>query len=241
MESKKRISEVFFYLAYIIWVSFNIINQTYYTEIVDFSDVFNYMRIIIYLLLFMKFILDDIYSIKTILAGIILLIIFKVALNTGLVNILDTFLFIYSARNLEFKKIIKVTLILNIILMSCIVGSSMVGIIKNDIWYREDYSIRYGLGYKYTTFIANYFFHMVLMYIYINGKKALSSIGVIVIYIINYIIYYFTDTKAIFYLITLILVIELILKISNNNSDKTIYKNIYSENPLRSNIFWFKR
>ena len=32
MESKKRISEVFFYLAYIIWVSFNIINQTYYTE-----------------------------------------------------------------------------------------------------------------------------------------------------------------------------------------------------------------
>lgn len=217
MESKKRISEVFFYLAYIIWVSFNIINQTYYTEIVDFSDVFNYMRIIIYLLLFMKFILDDIYSIKTILAGIILLLIFKVALNTGLVNILDTFLFIYSARNLEFKKIIKVTLILNIILMSCIVGSSMVGIIKNDIWYREDYSIRYGLGYKYTTFIANYFFHMVLMYIYINGKKALSSIGVIVIYIINYIIYYFTDTRAIFYLTTLILVIELILKIKKTD------------------------
>lgn len=227
LKNKLSISTFIFNLAYIPWIMIYVINQTYYTDILPMEIISSIFRILIYCLLYIKFLFDESVSIKTILAFFIIIIVFIITLNSRMINIMDTFLFIYSARNLDLRKIIKVTLNLHITLMLSILLSAFIGIIKNDIWYRPDYSIRYGLGYKYTTFTANYFFHMVLMYIYLKGEKKINIIECIAIAAINYCIYYLTDTRAVYYLIVATIILTYIVgKIKNINTEKSSIKNL---------------
>ena len=205
--NKLKFSSNLFYMAFIIWVITYVFNQTSYWEMITNRKIILIVRGIVYLLLYFKFLLDESYSIKTLLALFFMGIIFFITINSRQLNIWDTFLFIYSARNLDLKKIIKITLILQVILMIFIIMSSMIGVIPNYVWYREDYSPRYGLGYNYTSFCANYFFHIVLMYTYLKEDKTLRLIECICIFIINFIIYYLTDTKAVFYLVNIIILI----------------------------------
>lgn len=202
MKTKLTVSELLFYLAYIIWIVAAILQQTRYVDMLNIIVAMRAIRIVVYSLLISKIIYNNSYSIKSIfMFGTIGFILIIVTFYSDKLMLLDTFLFIYCARNLSIRQIIKVTLFIQVILMLFIILSSCSGIIQNDLWYREDGKIRYGLGYNYCTFAANYYFHMVLMYIYLKEEKKLKLKEVIVILCINYIIYIFTDTRAVFYLI----------------------------------------
>lgn len=232
MKEKFKDPSKLFITAYLIWTSVYIFKQTYYIDILPMNIISKVARIIVYILLIRKFILEepkwikpiatikDLYrhSRKDLLIKLMLIVtICLVIFNTRNINIFDLALFIYSARNIDMKKVMKTALILNIVMMLFIVISSMTGIIKNQVWYRPDSSVRYGVGYTFTTFISNYFFHMVLIGIYLKDFKKLDKkveiIGYIVILLINYCIYKITDTKAVFYLMNLLVVIYLLNKV----------------------------
>lgn len=225
--NKVKDSELLFYLAYVIWTVNFVINQTYYSDILPVSEIYNILRVVIYLLLYTKFIIDNPYNKKILSFIIIMGLVFITTINSKLVSIMEIFLFIYSARNIDIKRIIKISLILHISLMIIIVVSSFIGIIENNVWYREDNSIRYGIGYRYTTFLANYFFHIVLMYVFLKELKNVTLVECISIIIINKVIYYYTDTKAVFYLVNLAIIMLYIYSKNNVILEKTfIQKNI---------------
>ena len=219
--NKVKDSELLFYLAYVIWTVNFVINQTYYSDILPVSEIYNILRVVIYLLLYTKFIIDNPYNKKILSFIIIMGLVFITTINSKLVSIMEIFLFIYSARNIDIKRIIKISLILHISLMIIIVVSSFIGIIENNVWYREDNSIRYGIGYRYTTFLANYFFHIVLMYVFLKELKNVTLVECISIIIINKVIYYYTDTKAVFYLVNLAIIMLYIYSKYNVILEKT--------------------
>lgn len=243
MKNKFKNPSELFIFAYLIWTSIYMLKQTYYVEILPMSVISKVGRIIVYLLLIRKLLLEEpqwktpLIATKDLLKHShrnlwvkvsLIATIFLVTFNTRNINVFDLALFIFSARNIDMKKVMKTALILNIVMMLFIVISSMTGIIKNQVWYRPDLSVRYGLGYTFTTFIANYFFHMVLIVIYLKDFKELDKkveiIGCLFILLVNYYIYKMTDTKAIFYLINLLFVVYAVNKIINKDLKQSFIK-----------------
>lgn len=217
MNKKISISEILFYIPYIIWLILCILQQTYYRNELNLNLFFNIVNIILYIFLFFKILIEDKYSFKSLIAFLVMCLLFFVKINSKVPFLIDTFLLIYSARNINVREIIKVTFFIEIFMIIFIILSSYLGIIKNDIWYRDNLSIRYGLGYVYTTFLANYYFHIVLMYLYLkNNYKFKITEGIIIIFL-NYIIYKYTDTKAVYYLINLIVVFALVLNLKKKS------------------------
>lgn len=232
MNKKLSISEVLFYIAYTLWLSKNMISYTYFKEFNIFRDIFKIVFIMVYILLLFKILIDDKYSIRTILWGAIFFIILLVGVKTDTRLIIEIIIFIYAARNIELKRIFKLTLLIQTIIMIITIISSYAGIIINDIWYRNDYSIRYGMGFTYCTFASNFFFHMVLTYLFIKNNKKMKIGEIIIILFINYVLYKLTDTKAVYYLISLLVLVVVlyqnnILIFKNNIFNKIIFKYSY--------------
>lgn len=229
MKVKITKSTLLFYISYIIWISMYILKATYFNENEILQVVFRLAGIPMYSLLIFKLILDNKYSLKTIIASVIFFILLIVSRNSHSRVLLETMLFIYSARNIDFKDIIKVTLFVQVTLMTITVISSLTGIIKNEVWYREDGTGRYALGYTYCTHIANFFYHIVLIYVYLKDKKKFSIFSVLTILVLNKLIYNITDTKAVYYLIIILIIISYLsnyckINIKDNIFNKIVFK-----------------
>lgn len=222
MKVKTTRSTVLFYIAYIIWISINILKSTYFREMYTMQILFKILNISIYGILILKLILDNRYSIRTILFGIISILVLIVYRNSNARILLETILFIYSSRNVPFRDIVKVTINIQVIFMIIIVLSSLSGIIKNDKWYRSNGDVRYGLGYTYCTFIANFYYHIILMYVFLKENKKFKFCSVLLILMLNKIIYILTDTKAVYYLVLLLVIYIYILNYHKINIKKNL-------------------
>lgn len=74
---------------------------------------------------------------------------------------------------------------------------SIVGIFHMDIAINEGRVPRYYFGFTFTTYVANYFFHLLFVYFYLRQKIEFKD--TVIIMILNYLIYKYTDTRAVFY------------------------------------------
>lgn len=72
--------------------------------------------------------------------------------------------------------------------------------------------VRLFLGFSYTTYAANYLFHIVIAYFFIK-KRHINLIETIVIISINTIVFILTDTQAVFYLLLIFVAILWILRL----------------------------
>lgn len=218
MQKKISISNTLFYIPYIMWITVNILKFTFYRDIYFVQQVFKIIEVSIYVLLIFKILYDNKYSFKTIKWGMLFLIVFIVGRLSNSRSLIEIMIFIYTSKDIEFKKILKITLLVQIILSIFIIGGSLTGIIKNDIWLRSDGSFRYGLGYTYCTFSANFYYHIILMYLYIKDEKGINLIESCVILVINQILYILTDTKAVYYLIWILVVVIFFNKITKKRN-----------------------
>lgn len=207
MDRRISISKILFYTPYSIWLILSILQQTFYRDIIPVGSLFNFIRIILYIFLFMKILYENKYSLKSILAFLVFCLLFIVTLHSNGSLLIDTFLLIYSAKNLDIREVIKVTFFIEVFMIIFIVLSCWFGIIKNDVWYRNKIMPRYGLGYKYSTFLANYYFHVILMYLYIKNSRIFKLKEGFIILLLNYIIYRYTDTRAVYYLIIITVIL----------------------------------
>lgn len=229
MKIKINISNILFYIAYCTWIVIFIMQQTYYKELIEYDMLMRMARGIAYISLVIKLLYDNVYSIKSIFAVFILLVLNIVLIKTNISFIVDTFLFIYSSRNIKLDNIIKITLYINICLMIFTVLSCFIGVIPDKLWYRSSGAVRHGLGYRYTSFSSNFYFHIALMYIYLKRNRKLRFIEVICILIFNYILYKYTNTKAVFVLTNVMIISFFVFQykktnLKNNWINKILFK-----------------
>ena len=197
---------ILFYISYVIWLSMNILVDSAYESFAHFSSVFEMTNLICLALVGIHLLQKKltVSKLPVIFAcGICVLI---SAVNTGLFRIVFTILFIIAAGNQKWKDLIKLSFFVECVLMIFILLSWVIGILPNETILRLDGSPRYYLGYNYTTLSANYFFHMVLMYIFIKKGK-MKAITYAVITLLNLFFFFTTDTKTIFAMVFLILAV----------------------------------
>ncbi len=142
------------------------------------------------------------------------------------VTIFFNFLFIFGARDIENKKLIKFVLILQALITSVIVLGSFCGVVPNWEYLIGD-RYRQSLGFFYPNRISSIYFFMVLAYCYLRGTR-ITLFELAVLVAINLFIYHFTNTRMAFAFILVTLFVYFVLKfhkkpLKNTRVSRIIY------------------
>lgn len=152
--------------------------------------------------------------------------------------VLMVIIFLYLARNVSLDLIVKITMVLQIVSLILTIGSTLTGIIPNDLlaqYYNGEIRFRHTLGYTYTTYAPNYFFTIVIEAIYLSKKKKYFDWLLLILSgLLNIMIYKYTDTRMVFYMVWLALMGYCILYLTNDsqNHKKLINKVAISMYPV---------
>ena len=141
-------------------------------------------------------------------------------------------LVLLSAYKMDYKKIIKATMILQIILTSILVLLSILGITQNYIVPRGNV-FRYSFGFLYTTNLAQMIAFSSILYLYINGSN-IKYRELFIIQIMNVFTYFITDSRTEFIMLEFIVLIMFIWKFIQNTNKGNIVKKLQK---LYSSIF----
>lgn len=225
-----NISRLIFYISFIFIVFAKFIQQTVYMEKLDFLNITTRIIIIFACIFLMfKYIIDK-HSTESIIYSTLILIVAGLIsyITSGWYVIMVLAILLINMKNINIRKLIIIWIIEISILMLFIAISYKLGVIGETIisWDRDTGIDRYTLGYNYTTFSSNYFFHLTIFYLYIKGKL-IKYLELGVLALLNIYLYNFTNTKsAVIYSVLAIILVIIIKKF--NFSKGVSYINKFS-------------
>lgn len=114
------------------------------------------------------------------------------------------FLYAYSARNISFEKLLRVTLYISIAVVSVAVFSGYIGLIDNVVIAKGD-RVREYLGFRYALFLPGILLNMTAIWVYLRRKNA-PVWEAIAWLAVNWIVYVKTDSRISFALAALLIV-----------------------------------
>lgn len=193
----------------------NIVTMTYALYLGSFLVV---LKILLY---------DDIFNWKYLACLILTIFFFSIGKQAKDFDLFYYFIFIIGANNIDFKRILKVFLVVNIVGIVITLGLVNLGLIKNVVITRTDSpAVRYSLGAIYPTDFAARIFFMLVAYFCLKDYKLTipQSISVFAIIILTYLI---TDTRLDFLLMLLafvsVLLSDKVLKLLQKIAAKYVY------------------
>lgn len=191
--------ERLFLIAYIFWLLNAGIGLTLWNKFELIYTVGNYLKNISYVLLIILFLIKHNYTKRDIL-GVFSIIICCILSDLQIYYkyIISAIIWIYFSANIEFRKILKCTFIIQIWLLTVTVVAAYTGILENEIWSNELGRNRYGLGYLYCAYPAHILLFMTLIWFYL--KKKFCVLETVCILGVNTFIYYVTDSRADYYI-----------------------------------------
>ena len=206
------INEILFFFAYGLYIFIGIMNLSFFQ--IYINNITKYINILCMLILLYSELLNKKISIK----GIFLLIFISLLLLPVMIHnnatLFVMILFIYCARNVDFRRIAKFSLFESILLLFLVILSSKIGIITNYI-STDGGRIREYLGFRYALFPPMILFNITALELYLYKDK-FSPFKYIILFILNYYVYIKTDSRLSFYLsILLILFIAILTKFPN--------------------------
>ena len=218
-----------FLFAYGIYLVAVILYSSVYAEMDYMKLFFPMVRIIAYGLVCAKIMLDFLekgYSKKELAVIVAVGILFLIsAYVTKDKNLLIYWVFIVAAHDMDFQDIIKWSLWVHIGALMFVIGSCYVGILENRIFgLMYGIRIRDSLGFQYTTTGSNFFFYIILMWVYWRKSK-ITWPEVAVLIAGNLYLFSKTDTKNAFALGMLAIIGTVVLKYIPYLRE---YKKIYS-------------
>lgn len=112
--------------------------------------------------------------------------------------------------DIDLISLVKSTMWIQVFSCALTVGSSMIGIIANEVsnsyaggFYRE----RFSLGYTYTTFFPNYLLSIMIEFYYLKYRKKWKFIDYCLFSLLNIFSYEYTKTRVSFVMIWLIMIL----------------------------------
>lgn len=207
-----NISRLIFYISFIFIVFAKFIQQTVYIEKIDFLNITTRIIIVFacFFLIF-KYIIDK-HSTESIIYSTLILIVAGLIsyITSGWYVIMILAILLINMKNINIRTLIIIWIVEISILMLFIAISYKLGVIGETMvsWDRDTGIDRYTLGYSYTTFSSNYFFHLTIFYLYIKGNL-IKYLELGVLALLNIYLYNFTNTKSavIYSILAIILVI----------------------------------
>ncbi len=198
MKEYRKRDEQLFLAAYSLWLVSAVLSFTLWQRY-DIVDLLcEYLRKTGYLLLVLRFLLKPRYT-KQDIAGV-----FTIIFVCGLTahaeynnQLIPVVIFVCNAGNVRMNKILKITLVIQTLLMIATIIGSQTGLIKDQIWYEGD-RVRHSLGYDYCGYPAHLLLFMTLMWMCLRKKVRLPD-GLVLL-VLNYLMYIYTDSRTDFYL-----------------------------------------
>ena len=223
--------EKLYIVVLILWISYFFLNTTtfrvqwpefYYTSI----------RIAFVAIIFMRACYSKTYSyIELGIIGILFVCFSFAVYRNGYTELKDALLVIFGAKDISFKKLLKIySGTIGILLLLTII-LALRGYIDNLIYYQDGRRPRIAFGIGYPTDFSAYIFYILLAYFYIRGKriKYLEIVSGIVAAIA---VYWFCDARlntiCILLLSAIFLYNRIIQKICEKNNKLYIMNRLWS-------------
>ncbi|HEM6372263.1 TPA: hypothetical protein U2D20_001487 [Streptococcus suis] len=196
-----KISDVFFYFAFILVIFFDFLTKTQFISNYPFVSSLIIPGFILTTLLLLVSIFLEVKFTKGRLIFIAIFAIFIVILarfsgNYQKIVTLGLLLIAVKSRNLI--NLLKIHLFEVSTLVVFILICYNFGILPGGYSLRDS-TVRYFLGFSYTSYFANFLFHIIITAIFVYKEK-LSLIFCILFLLTNYYVYNLTDTKSAYYL-----------------------------------------
>lgn len=198
MKIKYTRSNLLFLIAYVMWITVTLMRYTYLQELLPeklpMNDVFMYTKWIVYILLALKFWNDGIYRFRNFvgLAVVFFVGYIEYSVQDKTVLLFMLCIFIYSASNVDFDDILKITLVVEVLMFVTVISFSLKGIISNNVW-DEGVRHRYDLGFIYCTFGSHLMLFITMVYSCIRKKITFFEAAAMVT--ISFLLYLYNDTR----------------------------------------------
>lgn len=177
----------------------------------------NYITYLMMGILIVKIIIFDRYSWSKILMLFFLLGLAIISWRRSkLAPLMIMMTFIISAGNVDFSKITKHYLFINGTLLSFVIIYSLIGIIKNLAYYRNN-TPRFSLGIDYPTDLAAYIFYFFLVWLYQHYKN-IQPLHYIAIICIDMLTFLVTNARLDALMILMSIILILICKRADKGS-----------------------
>ncbi|MFZ7214430.1 hypothetical protein ACLSYY_02145 [[Pasteurella] aerogenes] len=224
--STNSISKYIFLLAYFLWVFFIHIGGSQFFTQFDGDMILKSLNAGVMVLLIIYFFMSYSFN-KVIFLDLLLICVFFIGFMQFKKGVL-IFLFILMCRNIPFCTIMKTFLVSTLLGMLFILMTYLFDLYPETYLdlFRTDGTYRYLLGYRFPTFLPNYYFHLVLCWFFLRKEK-ITILELLIILLINYPLYMFTDTKAVFWLVILSCMAILFVKLFKINYSTLLFGTIY--------------
>lgn len=196
--TKEKVQNLLFLFAFFPWYMSNYFLQTTYKDFFLFDGLFRYRMtsVLALVFLFFKFWVDRYFSKKETLFFLLgTLFFFLVSLQSGEQDILLSFFFVFSARNLDLEKLLKKICFFLLCLLCFTHFLYILEIAKDLTALRSLGHFRRSLGYSFITFPSNFFLYATLLWIYIKKHK-IGFASFLCFLLLNLYVFWQTDTKS---------------------------------------------
>lgn len=205
---RDSLKNMLFYIPYVAYLLYSLLNTSFYAKYVN-----SYGKILfafcVLLLILKEFLGARFTSRDGVLALVLIVITGYFYMYFGLTQTLLP-IFIYSARNMEVNKILRISYIISLFMLVFIILSSYLGIIQNYIYYSALRERQY-LGFRYALYPSSILCNIIFLKVYIE-KENVSWLSLICLLIGNYILFQYTDSRLTFMLGTVLIVFSAIMK-----------------------------
>ena len=146
---RDSLKNMLFYIPYVAYLLYSLLNTSFYAKYIN-----SYGKILfafcVLLLILKEFLGARFTSRDGLLALVLIVITGYFYMYFGLTQTLLP-IFIYSARNMEVNKILRISYIISLVMLVFIILSSYLGIIQNYIYYSALRERQY-LGFRYALY-----------------------------------------------------------------------------------------
>lgn len=205
---RDSLKNMLFYIPYVAYLLYSLLNTSFYAKYIN-----SYGKILfafcVLLLILKEFLGARFTSRDGVLALVLIVITGYFYMYFGLAQTLLP-IFIYSARNMEVNKILRISYIISLVMLVFIILSSYLGIIQNYIYYSALRERQY-LGFRYALYPSSILCNIIFLKVYLE-KENISWLSLICLLIGNYVLFQYTDSRLTFMLGTVLIVFSAIMK-----------------------------
>ena len=205
---RDSLKNMLFYIPYVAYLLYSLLNTSFYAKYVN-----SYGKILfafcVLLLILKEFLGARFTSRDGVLALVLIVVTGYFYMYFGLTQTLLP-IFIYSARNMEVNKILRISYIISVFMLVFIILSSYLGIIQNYIYYSALRERQY-LGFRYALYPSSILCNIIFLKVYLE-KENISWLSLICLLAANYVLFQYTDSRLTFILGVALIVFSTIMK-----------------------------
>lgn len=205
---RDSLKNMLFYIPYVAYLLYSLLNTSFYAKYIN-----SYGKILfafcVLLLILKEFLGARFTSRDGVLALVLIVITGYFYMYFGLTQTLLP-IFIYSARNMEVNKILRISYVISVFMLVFIILSSYLGIIQNYIYYSALRERQY-LGFRYALYPSSILCNIIFLKIYLE-KENISWLSLICLLVANYVLFQYTDSRLTFILGVALIVFSTIMK-----------------------------